>query len=90
MGSKKNPGEIISDLFSGGESSKMAKRTANAVATQRVTEDPNTQRDQAEAEARARLARELGARGGGLKSTILGGSTVADDSNLKKKKLLGE
>lgn len=55
-----------------------------------VAEDPTIQAKRAEAEAAAKLAKEVGERGKGLSSTILGGSTSTDSSVLKKRKLLGE
>lgn len=53
-------------------------------------EDPTLQAKRAEAEAIARVNAEVGQRGRGLSSTILGGSTSADSNVLKKRKLLGE
>lgn len=52
--------------------------------------DPAAQAKRAEAEAAARVANEVGQRGRGLSSTILGGSTSTDTAVLKKRKLLGE
>lgn len=55
-----------------------------------VAEDPILQAKRAEAEAAAKLAKEIGERGRGLSSTILGGSVNKDNAVLKKRKLLGE
>lgn len=55
-----------------------------------VAEDPILQAKRAEAEAAAKLAKEIGERGKGLSSTILGGSVNKDNAVLKKRKLLGE
>lgn len=52
-------------------------------------EDPNLQLKRAEAEAATKIANEIGEKGRGLSSTILGGST-GDEGVLKKKRLLGE
>lgn len=53
-------------------------------------EDPSLQAKRAEAEAAEKVKQEVGQRGRGLSSTILGGSTSLDSTILKKKKLLGE
>lgn len=53
-------------------------------------EDPQEIARKAKAEADAKVAAELGAKSRGLSSTIMGGTTVVDNSNLRKKKLLGE
>lgn len=53
-------------------------------------EDPSVAAARAKAEADAKFAKELGEKGKGLASTVLGGSVSADQSILKKKKLLGE
>jgi hypothetical protein len=53
-------------------------------------ENPEAQRQQAEAEAKARTLKEIGEKGKGLSSTMLGGSVDEDSSVLRKKKLLGE
>lgn len=53
-------------------------------------ENAAAQRAKAEAEAAAKLTKEVGERGKGLSSTVLGGSISEDASVLKKRKLLGE
>ena len=52
--------------------------------------DPNIQAKRAEAEAAAKLAEQVGVKGRGLSSTVLGGSVGTDSTVLKKRKLLGE
>ena len=54
-----------------------------------AAEDQALQAKRAEAEASAKAIKEVGERGKGLSSTILGGSINTDDTVLKKKKLLG-
>jgi hypothetical protein len=52
--------------------------------------NPAEQQKRAEAEAAKKMEAEMGARGRGLSSTVLGGSKSEDTSILRKKRLLGE
>lgn len=55
-----------------------------------TAEDPTAQAARAKAEAEAKTMKEIGEKGRGLSSTVLGGSTSTDNTILQKKKLLGE
>lgn len=55
-----------------------------------ATPDAAAQKRQADAEVEAAQLKDINTKNSGLNSTILGGSTDTTDSNLKKKKLLGE
>jgi hypothetical protein len=52
--------------------------------------NPAEQQKRAEAEAKRKIEDDVGAKGRGLSSTILGGSKSQDTGILRKKKLLGE
>lgn len=89
MGGKWTPERAVTAVATGGGSEITKVVTDKMKPDMPATPDLAAQRAAAEAEAQASQMKDINLKNSGVASTVLGGAT-SDDSNLKKKKLLGE
>lgn len=74
-----------------GGASEVARKVAKDLAPEiPVAQSPEVQKAAAEAEVDAKQMKDINLKNSGVASTMMGGSVLADNSNIKKKKLLGE
>jgi hypothetical protein len=84
-----NPEDAAAN-YSSGITANTTINGATEIPKAQTAEDPAEQALRAKAEAEANLMKEINLKNTGLGLTNLGGSFMSDNSNLKKKKLLGE